>query len=165
MASFMLGKLVFMVCGLGRMMFPAMSRIVNGTEMAMYISGHEFQDDISIRCSHDTTVVMDTNSSCDFIPMTDRCSALSGMIDMHVTRVKTVSVSSGKAVYFSVRDAVSIRYADGIATGMRERRHHQHVCLESRFSSISGLMCGEAEFRVSVQPQFLKAVDMMNHWS
>ena len=67
---------------------------MNGTEMAMYISGHEFQDDLSIRCSHDTTVVMDENHSCYSIPMTKRCPALSGMSDMHVTKVKTVSANS-----------------------------------------------------------------------
>ena len=71
-------------------------------------------------------------------------------------------------MHFSVGDAVSIRYAgaseNNTTSGMREQRHHQHVCLGDRFKSISGLTCGEVVFRASVQ-QLLNAVEMMNHWS
>ena len=54
---------------------------------------------------------MDANVSCNVTSVANGYPALSGMIDMHVTRVKTISAISGKTVLFSVDDAVSIRHA------------------------------------------------------
>ena len=66
--------------------------------------------------------------------------------DMLARKVRQVSTTSDKAVYFSVDDVVSSEFAElsecCITSVIEGQKHFRGICNGERYNSMSGLTCG-----------------------